>query len=298
MKAIIPVAGHGTRLEPHSNHTQKCLLPVAGKPILSHILDRIIDVGVDEVVLIVGNHGDHVRAFCDLYSVDLNFTFVRQKEQLGLGHAIGLGLECINEPVLIILGDCIFELDYSKFISSGVNSIGVFEVPDPERFGIVEVNESNIVKFVEKPENPKSNLAIGGIYWIQCQEELVNSLNHLYKNKIKTNKEYQLTDGLQYMLSKGTTFLAKTIDDCLDCGIPDTLLATNKKLLINNNSIHDSAVVSNSKLNGVTVMENCTILNAELENVIMLPGASIKNCKFKDRIIGYNEIFEDMNVLA
>lgn len=298
MKAIIPVAGHGTRLEPHSNHTQKCLLPVAGKPILAHILDRIIDVGVDEVVLIIGDYGDHVRAFCDMYSTDMNFIFVNQKEQLGLGHAIGLGLEKVNEPVLIILGDSIFELDYSKFISSGVNSIGVFEVPDPERFGIVEVNGSNIVEFVEKPENPKSNLAIGGIYWIQCQQELVNSLNYLYKNKIQTNNEFQLTDGLQYMLSKGAKFSAKKIDSCLDCGIPDTLLATNKKLLVNNNSIHESSLVSNSQLNGTTVMENCTIVNAELENVIMLPGASIKNCKFKDRIIGYNEILEDMKVLA
>ena len=179
MKAIIPVAGHGTRLEPHSNHTQKCLLPVAGKPILAHILDRITNVGVNEVVLIVGHHGDHVRAFCKTYSENMNFTFVEQKEQLGLGHAIGLGLEDVNEPVLIILGDSIFELDYLEFVSSKYNSIGVFEVPDPERFGIVETDGSHIRAFVEKPENPKSNLAIGGIYWISSQQKLVTCLNYL-----------------------------------------------------------------------------------------------------------------------
>ena len=292
MKAIIPVAGHGTRLEPHSNHTQKCLLPVAGKPILAHTLERIANVGIDEVVLIIGSHGDHVREFCEIYSRNIKFTFVEQTTQLGLGHAIGLGLEEISDPVLIILGDYIFELDYLTFISSGMNSIGVFEVPDPERFGIVEMDGSNVIKFIEKPKYPKSNLAIGGIYWLLSQQELLNSLNYLYENKIQTNGEYQLTDALQYMLSKGEKFLASIIDNCLDCGIPDTLLATNKELLKNNNNIHESAVVKNSKLNATTVTENCTIINAELENVIMLPGASIKNCKFKDRIIGYNEILE------
>ena len=118
MRAIIPVAGHGTRLEPHSNYTQKCLLPVAGKPILAHILDRIINVGVDEIVLIVGHYGDHVQAFCKLYDKNMNFTFIEQKDQLGLGHAIGLGLNNIDAPVLVILGDSIFELDYLKFVTS------------------------------------------------------------------------------------------------------------------------------------------------------------------------------------
>ena len=249
-------------------------------------------MGIDEVVLIIGSHGDHVREFCEIYSRNIKFTFVEQTTQLGLGHAIGLGLEEISDPVLIILGDYIFELDYLTFISSGMNSIGVFEVPDPERFGIVEMDGSNVIKFIEKPKYPKSNLAIGGIYWLLSQQELLNSLNYLYENKIQTNGEYQLTDALQYMLSKGEKFLASIIDNCLDCGIPDTLLATNKELLKNNNNIHESAVVKNSKLNATTVTENCTIINAELENVIMLPGASIKNCKFKDRIIGYNETLE------
>ena len=297
MKAIIPVAGHGRRLEPHSNHTQKCLLPVAGKPILAHILDRIRNVGVDEVVLIIGHHGDHVRAFCKMYSENMKFTFVKQKEQLGLGHAIGLGLENVNEPVLVILGDSIFELDYVKFVSSSINSIGVFEVPDPERFGIVETDGARIRQFVEKPENPKSNLAIGGIYWILSQQKLANSLNYLYENKMQTKNEYQLTDALQQMLFDGEKFSTTIIDNCLDCGIPKTLLSTNKKLLINN-SIHKSATVENSKLNKVTIMENCTIIDTELENVIIFSGATVKNCKFKDKIIGYNEILESMQVVA
>ena len=134
MKVIIPVAGHGARLEPHSNYTQKCLLPVAGKPILAHILDRITDVGANQIVLIIGHYGEHVKEFCKNYDKELDFTFIEQKEQLGLGHAIGLGLADVGQPVLVILGDSIFELDYLNFISSSINSIGVFKVRDPELF--------------------------------------------------------------------------------------------------------------------------------------------------------------------
>jgi|TARA_B110000196_G_scaffold127505_1_gene110599 glucose-1-phosphate thymidylyltransferase len=295
LKAIIPVAGHGTRLEPHSNYTQKCLLPVAGKPILAHILDRITDVGIDEVVLIIGHHGDHVRAFCKTYSEKMKFTFVEQKEQLGLGHAVGLGLSDVDDPVLVILGDSIFEMDYLKFVSSSYNSIGVFEVPDPERFGIVETDRQLITQFVEKPENPKSNLAIGGIYWILSQGKLQHSLNHLYDNKIKTKNEFQLTDALQHMLLCGEDFTTSIIDNCLDCGIPETLLATNKELL-KENFIHTNASVENSVLSNVTIMENCTIVNAELENIIMLPGATVKDCKLRDKIIGYNETFNHVEL--
>ena len=297
MKAIIPVAGHGTRLEPHSNYTQKCLLPVAGKPILAHILDKISNVGVDEVVLIIGHHGDHVKVFCETYSNQMNFTFIEQKEQLGLGHAIGLGLIDIDEPVLVILGDSIFELDYLKFVSSTINSIGVFEVPDPERFGIVEIDGAHITRFSEKPKNPKSNLAIGGIYWITSQRKLTKALNYLYENKMQTKNEYQLTDALQKMLSQGEFFSAHTIDTCLDCGIPETLLSTNKELLTRN-IIHKSAIVENSNLSKATIMENCTIIDTKLENIIMLPGATVKNCKLKDRIIGYNEILEGITVVG
>jgi glucose-1-phosphate thymidylyltransferase len=293
LKVIIPVAGHGVRLEPHSNYTQKCLLPVAGKPILAHILDRITTVDVGEVVLILGHHGEHVREFCKKYNEVVNFTFVEQKEQLGLGHAVGLGLVDVDEPVLIILGDSIFELDYVEFLSSKSNSIGVFKVPDPERFGIVETDGVHIVQFIEKPENPKSNLAIGGLYLISSQQKLKNALNYLYDNQIQSKNEYQLTDALQQMLSNGEKFSTSIIDNCLDCGIPETLLSTNKELL-KENFIHTNSTVKNSILSSVTIMGNCTIIDAELENVIILSGATVNNCKFKDKIIGYNEILENI----
>ena len=110
LKAIIPVAGHGTRLEPHTLTLQKCLLPVAGKPVLEHILDRITGTGVTDITLIIGHLGDQVKKFCLSYK-NADFTFVEQKKRLGLGHAVYQGLVHCDEPVVIVLGDSILELE-------------------------------------------------------------------------------------------------------------------------------------------------------------------------------------------
>ena len=163
MKAIIPVAGYGTRLEPHTLKLQKCLLPVGGKPVLGHILDRIINVGVTEITLIIGHLGYQVKEFCLSYE-NVSFTFFEQTDRLGLGHAVYQGLDKSDNPVLIVLGDAILDLDYDNLIISQSSAIGVSPVPDPERFGIVELDKNQIVKFCEKPKNPISNLALIGIY--------------------------------------------------------------------------------------------------------------------------------------
>ena len=138
MKAIIPVAGHGTRLEPYSLNCQKCLLPVAGKPILEHILDRLTSAGICHITIIVGYLGKQVREFCQGY-LKAKFTFIEQTKQLGLGHAVYQGLDQSDEPVVIALGDSIIELDYPQFLSSAYSTIGVDQVPDPQRFGIAVV---------------------------------------------------------------------------------------------------------------------------------------------------------------
>jgi len=168
MKAIIPVAGYGTRFKPHTLTLQKCLFPVAGKPILAHILDRVKKAGINEVSLIIGHLGEQVIEFCRSYK-NISFNFIHQEERLGLGHAIYQALIPNNDPILILLGDGIFELDYNKIISSKISQIGVNRVKDPKRFGIVEIDGLKIIKFYEKPINPPSNLAISGIYLIRSQ---------------------------------------------------------------------------------------------------------------------------------
>ena len=292
MRAIIPVAGHGTRLEPHTLTLQKCLLPVAGKPVLGHILDRITNAGITDVTLITGHLGEQVVEFCTSYP-NANFTFVEQKERLGLGHAIYQGLNSINEPLLIVLGDSIFELDYNRFLSSPNSTIGVAPVPDPKRFGIVELTGDRISNVWEKPDNPPSNLALIGIYYISSQLELSMGIEHLIKHDIRTKNEYQLTDAFQVMIDKGHIFNAFEIDKCLDCGITETLLSTNKILLEKKggNSIHSSAIINDSNLKNCTISENCLINNSHLENVIVLRGGEVINQKIKDTIVGFDEIF-------
>ena len=221
MKAIIPVAGHGTRLEPHTLKLQKCLLPVAGKPVLEHILDRITEAGVMDITLIIGHLGHQVKEFCLTYK-NADFTFVEQKERLGLGHAVYQGLDHSDEPLVIVLGDAILELDYNKLLKSQYSTLGVAPVPDPQRFGIVEMDNNRIVKFWEKPENPSSNMAIIGIYYISSQMELAEGLEYIIKNDIRTNNEYQLTDAFGIMIKRNHIFKAFEIDACLDCGIPDS----------------------------------------------------------------------------
>ncbi len=137
-------------------------------------------------------------------------------------------------------------------------------------------------------------MAIAGIYGIQSQRLLLASLQYLFDNDITTKNEYQLTDALQKMLQDGHPFIHTMIDNCLDCGIPETLLETNKVLLErkNSNTIHQSAKIENSTLINTTVMDNCRVDNAELNNVIVLSGATVKGCKLENQIIGHNQVLE------
>ena len=286
MKAIIPVAGYGTRLKPHTLTLQKCLFPVAGKPVLAHILDKVISAGINEVTLIVGHLSEQVIDFCKTYK-NISFNFVHQYKRLGLGHAVFQALNKNSDPVLILLGDGIFEFDYRKIISSSYSQIGVNLVENPKRFGIVDIEDVNIKKFHEKPEDPPSNLAISGVYLIKSQKELFNAIKYLIDKDLRTHNEYQLTDALQHMLENNHHFKIFKIDKCLDCGIPESILATNKYLLekIGQSIIDSRAEIINSKIKNCTISRECYIENSNLNNVIMLSGKSIIKKTLVDIII-------------
>jgi len=297
MKAIIPVAGYGSRLEPHTLTLQKCLLPVAGKPVLEHILDRITDAGITDITLIIGHLGHQVKEFCLSYE-NANFTFIEQTERLGLGHAVYQGLDHSDESVLIVLGDAILELNYNRLFKSQYSTIGFSPVPDPKRFGIIEINNDRIVRFWEKPDKPPSNMAIIGIYYISSQKDLSEGIKYLIDNNIRTKNEYQLTDAFTVMLDNGHQFRALEIDALLDCGIPKTLLSTNQILLEqrNTNDIHDSAIITNSHLLYCTVSQNCHVEGSELNNVIMLPGSKILHQNLENTIVEYDEVIKSKRV--
>ncbi|MEP7029105.1 MAG: sugar phosphate nucleotidyltransferase [Candidatus Eisenbacteria bacterium] len=231
-RAIIPVAGVGSRLRPHTHTMPKALIHVAGRPILAHILDDLERLGVRDVVLVIGHMGEHIREYVDAHYAHLNRSYVDQPERLGLGHAVRMTRSLVEpHPAFIVLGDTIFRADFSEIVGGAESRIGVKEVEDPRRFGIVEVKDGIAVRLVEKPDQPTSNLAIVGVYYIADTPMLFEALDTLVARDIRTKGEYQLTDALQLMIERGHRIRPFTVDGWYDCGKTETLLETNRELL-------------------------------------------------------------------
>lgn len=233
MRAIIPVAGIGTRMRPHTHTQPKVLLQVADKPMLDHIIDSLVEAGVDGLTLIIGHLGDRIEDHVRRRYGNLRLEFIEQQEMLGLGHAIWLAkdIHLHDERLLIILGDTIVQMDFKKYLGQRCSSLAVKEVEDARRFGVVELDGNRITRLVEKAERPPSNLAIVGVYLINSPRLLFDGLDHIINNNVRTKNEFQLTDALQYMIEHGDMMRPFTIDGWLDCGKPETLLDTNRRLL-------------------------------------------------------------------
>jgi glucose-1-phosphate thymidylyltransferase len=284
MKAVIPAAGIGTRLRPHTLNKPKALLPVAGKPILAHIMDDLTEAGIDGFVLIVGYHGDEVRQWFTRERPDVDITFVEQTERLGLGHAIWTAREALgNEAFFCILGDTILKADYSSLLASSNSMIAVREVEDPRRFGVVEMDGESVKRFVEKPDNPPSNLAIVGAYLFRDGAALWRSLDRIVSEDIRTRGEYQLTDALQMMVEEGIPFNTVEVTDWYDCGKKETWLQTNRILLERNGEqgsgegcVNPCSIAPDAVITGSTIGPNVSVG----------PGTVIENCRISDSVIG------------
>ncbi len=297
MHAIIPVAGFGTRLRPHTYTVPKVLLNVAGKPILAHILDRIVADGVTSATIIVGYLGNAVREFVGKRYPSLPVRFVEQTELLGLGHAIWMAREDIPtasiEPLFIVLGDTIFDVDLKSVFAGKTSAIGVFHVDDPRRFGVVESEKGFATRLVEKPEHPKSNWMIAGLYFFRNPPLLRECLETLIQSDTQTKNEYQLTDALQLMIESGEKFATFPLEGWYDCGKPETLLATNRALL-------DKKSQSRS-LAGTVIREPVFIADtADVEDAILGPyatigaGTRVRNALIRDSIIGDDASVENI----
>lgn len=271
MKAVIPVAGIGTRLRPHTHTQPKSLIPVAGKPILAHIVDQLVEGGIREFVFIIGYLGDKVQEYISKNYPDISATFVMQTSGKGTGHAIWLAKEAINNsPILIVFGDTICELDWKEIIQSNQSLLGVKKVEDPRQFGVAETDkDGRISRLIEKPSIPKSNLALVGIYKIVQTEELMRCLTNIIENNIKSQNEFHLTDAMMCMVNNGTDLYTINVNSWFDCGKKEILLQTNQLLL---------------KRGGFDKV------NPELtENCIIIPPVFVdKGCKISNSIIGPN----------
>ncbi len=284
MKAVIPAAGIGTRLRPHTLNKPKALLPVAGKPILAHIMDDLTEAGIDGFVLIVGYHGDEVRQWFTRERPDLDITFVEQTERLGLGHAIWTAREALGDDAFFcILGDTILKADYSSLLASSNSMIAVREVEDPRRFGVVEMDGDSVKRFVEKPDNPPSNLAIVGAYLFRDGGALWRSLDKIVTEDIRTRGEYQLTDALQMMVEEGIPFNTVEVTDWYDCGKKETWLQTNRILLERNGEQGNGEGI----VNPCSIAPDAVVTGSTIgPNVSVGPGTVIENCQISDSVIG------------
>lgn len=308
MKAIIPVAGIGSRLKAHTTTQPKSLIPVAGKPILGHIVDTLIAAGITDFVFIIGYLGDKIEQYITTQYATCNSQFVIQTLGKGTGHAIWLARHQIedDEPVLIVLGDTIFEADLKSVIDKDISALGVKKVEDPRQFGVAELNDDgSIRKLVEKPSIPKSNLALVGLYYIRETSVLKACLDYNIEHEIRTQNEFHLTDALQCMMEKGVAITTFTVENWFDCGKKDIILQTNRNLLrrdgippvpeeiAKNNIIvppvyiAPTAKIENSIIGpDVSIGEYATITRSVVRNSILGQHANLQTAILENSLIG------------
>ncbi len=300
MKAIIPVAGVGTGLRPHTYTQPKPLIPVAGKPILGFILDQLIEAGVDEFIFVIGYLGEKIIAFVDEQYPTISKVYVTQRVRKGLGDAIWhtRDLICDEPSIIILLGDTIVECDISGFVHQSGSSLAIQKVQDPRSFGVVELSGNGKIKaVVEKPLIPKSNLAITGLYKIDEISLLLQSLEQL-ENKYANSPEMQiqLTDALMKMIGMGVDFNTFEVNHWYDCGNKDVLIETNRALLrrstmdVGAQFVFDNTII----IPPVVYGQNCQFTNAIIgPDVTLGNNVRIQNTVIRDSIVGHFVRIED-----
>jgi len=304
MRAIIPVAGLGSRLKPHTHTVPKVLLNVGGKPIIGHIIDKLLEENINKATFVYGHLGEMIINYVRNSYPQLQADFVEQKELEGLGHAIYTAIPSFDDDeVFIILGDTVFDVNLKDVFKDKVSSLGVKPVEDPRRFGVAIMQNGYIKELIEKPSTIVSNLALVGLYYIANAGSLVKALTHLVENDIRTRGELQLTDALGIMLKAGEKITTFNVDGWYDCGKPETLLATNQFLLKQKGNsqnlpnaivippvfIAETATVENSIIGPyATIGEGAYINSAIIKNSIVGEKAEVRNALLENSIIGNN----------
>lgn len=277
---------------------------VAGRPMLFHLIDEMIrNTKIDTVILIIGYLGENIKsAIAKEYSDDqIKFEYVEQKEMLGLGHAIYHANEFIEEdPVLIVLGDTIFEFDMERLLEGEHSAIGYKDVEDTSRFGIVESKDGFITRMIEKPAPgvTESKSAIAGIYFVKEGKELMRAVEHLMENNIRTKNEYQLTDALMKMVSDGVKMVPFQIENWFDCGKPETLISTNSYILKRDHDHADSYLYKDVIINPpVFIGDGCVLEKSEIGPFTTIAsGATVKNSKIANSLICEGSVVEGANL--
>ena len=309
MKLIIPMAGRGTRVRPHSHTTPKPLLPVAGTMIVERIVEtfaRTLDRTITEIVYILGpdfgqNIKDTLKEMSERH--DATATFKVQETALGTAHAVACAGDSLNGEVIIVFADTIFDSKDSVSVEDADSVIWLKEVEDPSRFGVAVHDGDTITDFVEKPSEPISNLAIIGVYYFKKGEDLNKEIQYLIDNDVTGHgNEYQLTDALDRLLKDDKVFKKATVDEWLDCGTLPAWLDTTAEILekeqhsfgkFENTTIHEPVYIGknveirNSEIGPFASIENGTVIeNSTVKKSIVQSNAAIKNSSLNRSTVG------------
>ena len=322
MNIIIPMAGRGSRLRPHTLTTPKPLIAFAGKSIVQRLVEDIVNVcdeKINEIAFIIGDFGKEVERNLINIANDLGAEgkIVYQDQPLGTAHAILCARESLKGNVVVAFADTLFKADF-KLEKNSDGIIWVNKIDDPSSFGVVKVNEEKIITdFVEKPEFFVSDLAIIGIYYFKSGENLNKELQYLIDNDIKDKGEYQLTNALENMKNKGLKFTTGEVTEWLDCGNKDATVYTCERVLDHNKNtkmIADDSQMINSKIiepcyigsgtkiensiigPNVSIGNNTIILNSQIKESIIQNTSKIENAKLYKSMIGNNVFFDGHNI--
>ena len=309
MNLIIPMAGMGKRLRPHTLTIPKPLLPIAGKPIVQRLVEdlaKVSDETIEEIAFVIGNFGKEVEEQLISIAKDIgaNPKIYYQNEALGTAHAILCAKDSLKGKTIVAFADTLFQADFSLDENQD-GIIWVKQIDDPSAFGVVKLNDDNIITdFVEKPEEFVSDLAIIGIYYFNDGQYLREELEYVIDNDLKDKGEYQLTTALENMKQKGTKFTAAPVNDWLDCGNKDATVSTNQRILEitqeqGNGSTHEhgaiiepchigtNVVFENSVIGPfVSIGDNTTIKDSRIENSIIQANSKIQSAHLTNSMIG------------
>ena len=298
MKLVIPLAGFGSRMRPHTWTKPKPLINVAGKPFLGHLLDKFARLHIDEVIIIYGWLGDQIQEYVEQNYSHYNPWFVEQAELKGQSHALWQAREHLTGDGIVVYVDTYFETDFSVVDCPDCDGVAfVKEVDDPRRFGVVELNdEGHITRFIEKPESVQNKKVVIGLYWFRDLKWLARCIDLQMQSGQMFDEEYYLTGACQLMVAQGAKLKTHAVDVWQDTGKPETTLQTNRYLL--DHGFDNSAEFSAEQ---AVIVPPCYIApDASIKSAVVGPyanvgaGAVIRNAIVRNSLIDAEAVVEDI----